>query len=68
MYFVTVFEDFKNFAKSAAALEKLLEITPNLLFRTERISEHVRAVGKRRYWGFDYGCHIGFFWVRPYDI
>lgn len=58
---VTCFECFEHFAEPVAEIEKILEISGNILFTTTLLPQPVPASGDWWYYGFSHGQHISFY-------
>jgi len=58
---VTAFEAFEHFVNPAEELDRLLNISPNVLFSTELIASPAPRQSDWWYYGTDHGQHIGFF-------
>lgn len=58
---VTSFEAFEHFVEPDKELDRLLTLSPNVLFSTELIPEPTPKAGEWWYYGSEHGQHIGFF-------
>ncbi|MBU1566596.1 MAG: class I SAM-dependent methyltransferase [Proteobacteria bacterium] len=61
---VTAFEAFEHFKQPSIELDRLLEISPNVLFSTNIIPEPTPKTDEWWYYGKEHGQHIGFFKFR----
>jgi hypothetical protein len=64
---VTAFEVFEHFENPATELDKLLEISTNVLFSTEIIPNPAPKQEDWWYYGKEHGQHIGFFRIRTLE-
>ena len=58
---VTTFESFEHFVEPIAEIEKILQISPNLLFTTKLLPDPVPEPGKWWYYGQEHGQHVSFY-------
>lgn len=61
---VTSFESFEHFPEPLAEVEKMLQISRNLLFSTELLPEPVPEPDGWWYYMFEFGQHISFYSLR----
>lgn len=64
---VTAFEAFEHFVHPQQELDKILEISPNILLSTEIIPDPAPRQDDWWYYGKDHGQHIGFFRVHTLE-
>jgi len=60
---VTAFEAFEHFTEPAKELDRLLQISPNILLSTALIPNPTPPAGEWWYYGPEHGQHVGFFRV-----
>ena len=67
-HLATSFESFEHFDKPEAELDKILEVSDNILFSTEMIS--VPAPEKNKWWYYspEHGQHIAFYTKKSLEI
>lgn len=61
---ITCFEVFEHLPNPIEEIEKMLNITPNILFSTLLLPEKIPPIkGNKKWWyyGFEHGQHISFF-------
>ena len=61
---VTAFEAFEHFVHPGEEVDRLLTISPNVLFSTELIAGPAPTQGDWWYYGREHGQHIGFFRMK----
>ncbi len=61
---VTCFESFEHFVSPLEEIERILQISRNLLISTELLPEPIPGPGEWWYYMFDHGQHISFYTVR----
>jgi hypothetical protein len=64
---VTAFEAFEHFLNPAAELDRLLDISTNVLFSTEIIQKPAPLQNDWWYYGKEHGQHIGFFRIETLE-
>jgi len=64
---LTCFEAFEHFVEPAIELEKLLNISQNILLSTEFIPDPVPSPAEWWYYGLEHGQHIGFFQQKTFE-
>jgi len=65
---VTAFEAFEHFVHPDEEMDRLLVISPNVLFSTELITGPTPAQGDWWYYGKEHGQHIGFFRLKTLEF
>lgn len=63
-FLVTAFEAFEHFVHPDEEVDRLLAISPNVLFSTELIADSTPAQSDWWYYGKEHGQHIGFFRLK----
>jgi hypothetical protein len=58
---ITSWECFEHFENPLEDLEKMLEISKNIMFSTELLPDHIPIPEEWGYYGFDHGQHISFY-------
>jgi len=58
---LTAFEVFEHLVNPLEEIERMLELTDNILFSTELVPEPCPSPGDWWYYGMDHGQHISFF-------
>ena len=66
-HLVTAFEAFEHFVNPVDELDRLLQISPNVLFSTEIIADPAPKQDKWWYYGKDHGQHVGFFRIKTLE-
>ncbi|NOQ29771.1 MAG: methyltransferase domain-containing protein [Helicobacteraceae bacterium] len=58
---ITTFESFEHFEKPLEEIEKMLNITKNIIFTTELLSDNIPEPSDWWYYGLEHGQHISFY-------
>lgn len=58
---VTVFECFEHFSDPIKEVQKLLNISSNIIFSTETFNKKVPSPNEWDYYGFSHGQHVSFY-------
>ena len=64
---VTAFEVFEHFENPATEIDRLLKISPNVLFSTDIMADPAPKQEDWWYYGKEHGQHIGFFRIRTLE-
>ena len=65
---VTALECFEHFSDPIKEIEKLLTITPNIIFSTETFKKSVPAPGEWDYYGFSHGQHVSLYSQKTLQV
>ncbi|MFH1525113.1 MAG: class I SAM-dependent methyltransferase [Bacteroidota bacterium] len=58
---ITIFECFEHFANPLAEIEKIIDISPNIIFSTNLLPDPVPDINKWWYYTPEHGQHIAFY-------
>ena len=65
---LTSFESFEHFSNPIDEINKMVNITPNILFSTELIPKILPEPDKWYYYGLNHGQHISFYSLKSLEI
>lgn len=65
---ITTFESFEHFVNPLKEVENLLNISKNIIFSTELLSESIPNAEDWWYYGLDHGQHISFYSVKTFEF
>jgi Methyltransferase domain len=61
---LTTFESFEHFVEPMKEIQKITEISSNILFTTELLPNPIPEPDKWWYYGLEHGQHIGFYSIK----
>ena len=64
---ITSFESFEHFPDPISEIEKLLEISKNIILSTETLPSSVPLPEEWEYYGLDHGQHISFYSTKTFE-
>ena len=65
---LTTFESFEHFIDPMTEIQKIAEISDNILFTTELLPSPIPDMDKWWYYGLEHGQHIGFYSIKTLEF